>query len=64
LDVEHPLQKLKVMGLQRKKLKVVSIQSVSKKSNPFKKIVAKFHNFRTFSPFFFSENGKYKNKLD
>jgi hypothetical protein len=49
------------MGLQRKKLKVVSIQSVSTKSNLFKKFVAKFHNFAIF--FFFSENGKRKRKI-
>jgi hypothetical protein len=61
LDVEHPLQKLKSMGLQRKKLKVVSIQSVSTKSNLFKKFVAKFHNFRNF--YFFSEKEKRKRKI-
>jgi hypothetical protein len=52
------------MGLQRKKLKVVSIQSVSTKSNLFKKFVAKFHNFATFFFFFFKKMKKEKEKLD
>jgi hypothetical protein len=64
LDIEHPLQKLKSMGLlQRKKFKIVSIQSVSTKSNLFKNFVAKFHNFTTFSLFFFPENEKRKRKI-